>query len=84
MDGDLDLASISYFPDHTKSESFLFFENKGNIKFEVKTLSYFSKIKILTLDAGDFDKDGDLDIVLGGFDRSLEANSENQRMFLYY
>lgn len=79
MDGDLDLASISYFPDHTKSESFLFFENKGNIKFEVKTLSNFSKIKILTLDAGDFDKDGDLDIVLGGFDRSLEANSRKSK-----
>jgi hypothetical protein len=78
-DGDLDLASISYFPDLLEKESFLYFENKGKLNFEVSTFSKFSKLKFLTLDAGDFDKDGDLDIVLGAFDRSLAANSGKAR-----
>ncbi len=67
MDGDLDLAVISYFPDyaHTPDESFLILENKGDMSFEASSLSISTSGKWLTADRGDFDKDGDVDILLG-------------------
>jgi FG-GAP-like repeat len=72
-DGDLDLASIAYFPDfvHKPQEAFIYWENKGNWQFEPSTIDKVSEGRWLTMDAGDIDADGDIDIVLGNTDFML-------------
>ena len=66
-DGDLDIASISFFPDYDKSprESFVYLENKGGLKFEPSTFRECIAGRWVTMDADDVDDDGDIDIVLG-------------------
>jgi hypothetical protein len=66
-DGDLDIASISYFPDyeHHPQESFLYWENKGDDSFQPFSFPQADAGRWLTMDAGDLDGDGNIDIVLG-------------------
>ena len=66
-DGDLDIASISYFPDyaHRPEESFLYWENKGGLSFRPASFNGAASGRWLTMDAGDVDGDGDTDIILG-------------------
>jgi len=66
-DGDLDIAAISFFPDYEKSpeESFVYLENKGDWKFEAFSFPQCTAGRWITMDAGDLDGDGDIDIVLG-------------------
>ena len=67
-DGDLDIAAISFFTDYDKSpeESFVYLENRGGLKFTAHTFPDCHRGRWLTMDAGDLDGDGDVDIVLGG------------------
>jgi hypothetical protein len=66
-DGDLDMAAISYFPDYARSpeESFVYFENAGNFVFNSVSVPEHAAGRWITMDAGDFDGDGDEDVVLG-------------------
>jgi hypothetical protein len=66
-DGDLDLAAVAFFPDYHKSprESFIYFENQGGLKFVPTTFRECVAGRWLTMDAGDLDGDGHLDLVLG-------------------
>lgn len=67
LDGDLDIAAISYFPDYVNApeESFVYLENKGDLQFEGHTLADAQLGRWFTMDAGDVDGDEDLDILLG-------------------
>ena len=68
-DGDLDLATIAFFPDfsHQPEEGFVYLENLGGGDFKPYSLPQTQRGKWLTMDAGDVDGDGRLDIVLGNF-----------------
>jgi FG-GAP-like repeat len=68
-DGDLDIAAISFFPDFNQkpNEGFLYFENQGNMNFNISTMNEASRGKWMVMDVGDIDNDGDKDIVLGSF-----------------
>ncbi|MDJ1493238.1 VCBS repeat-containing protein [Cytophagaceae bacterium DM2B3-1] len=67
QDGDLDIATIAYFPDYEKhpEESFVYLENKGSFQFEPFTFPEFDFGRWQVMDTGDIDKDGDIDILLG-------------------
>ena len=69
LDGDLDIAAISFFPDYLRypEESFIYLENKGNLKFDDYSFPEASKGRWVVMDAGDMDADGDIDIALGSF-----------------
>ena len=72
-DGDYDLAVIAYYPDPTTKirENFLYFENKtreksNRFKFKISALPELKDFTFVSMDAGDLDGDGDLDIAIGG------------------
>jgi hypothetical protein len=69
LDGDLDLAMIAFYsePSMTQNESFLYFQNQGNLNFKVSNLNIPFGGRWMVMDAGDADQDGDLDILLGNF-----------------
>ena len=69
QDGDLDIASIAFFPDFELDpvRSFVYLENTGNNKFTPRTFPETNRGRWLTMDAADVDQDGDLDLLLGSF-----------------
>lgn len=69
LDGDLDIASISFFPDYANNpeESFLYLENTGDLAFKPYSFPQAERGRWMVMDAADMDGDGDLDIALGSF-----------------
>ena len=69
LDGDPDIAAISFFPDYRSypEESFVYLENKGHLQFDDYSFSQASRGRWVVMDAGDMDGDGDTDIALGSF-----------------
>jgi hypothetical protein len=69
LDGDLDIAAISFFPDYLRypEESFIYLQNKGSLQFEDYSFPQAHNGRWVVMDAGDMDADGDIDIVLGSF-----------------
>lgn len=70
-DGDIDFAASAFFPDFGRliDESFVYLENKDPEKFSFKSYTLKSEVplKSLTLEMGDIDGDGDMDIIGGHF-----------------
>lgn len=66
LDGDLDLAAISFYPDYSR-ENFVLLENDGGLRFKAFTMEEAGTGRWMVMDAGDLDGDGDADIVLGSF-----------------
>jgi hypothetical protein len=84
-DGDLDIASISYFPAKaTPWEAFIYFENNGGLNFKPYSLpSHVRFQRGLTMDAGDLNSDGKLDIILGnGYYTSDSLNGIKEPLFI--
>ena len=71
LDGDIDIAALATFPDYENdpSSSFVYLENKNAKSFEFQDTTFkgVNSGRWLLMDSGDFDRDGDLDIVLSSF-----------------
>lgn len=67
LDGDLDIVAVSFFPDWESrpEESFIFLENRGNENYAPQTFNTVNSGRWMVMDTHDYDKDGDLDIILG-------------------
>lgn len=71
LDGDLDIAAISMFPDFADrpEEGFVYLENDGRMNFSASTIKGVKSGRWLCMDTGDLDGDGDQDIAIGSFVR---------------
>lgn len=67
LDGDLDIAAISFFPDFAQkpAEGFALLENDGQNRFTATTFTGAERGRWIVMDTGDPDGDGDTDILLG-------------------
>lgn len=69
QDGDVDVAAIAFFPDlkdHPEQGFFYFENNNGKLLPQITSLA--SAGRWLTLEATDYDRDGDEDLLLGALD----------------
>ncbi|QRR01812.1 FG-GAP repeat domain-containing protein [Dyadobacter sandarakinus] len=85
QDGDLDVAAIAFFADfrHGRQQTFLYLEQQkaaqGNhTDFIPATLPIGHEGRWICMDAGDWDGDGDEDLVLGSFSRGF-LNQDDTR-----
>ena len=75
LDGDLDIAAISFFPDYYSypEESFVYLENMGGFKYEDYSFEGSTDGRWIVMDAADMDGDGDVDLAIGSFVAFLAA-----------
>jgi hypothetical protein len=78
LDGDLDFAVMSFFPDFedAQDEGFVWLENKNAAQYQFvpHTTPKARSGRWMVMDKGDFDEDGDVDLLLGSF--LLQLNRE--------
>ncbi|HEY8971497.1 MAG TPA: VCBS repeat-containing protein, partial [Puia sp.] len=68
-DGDLDIATISFFADYVNQpeEGFVYLENEESFQFQPYSLPAARWGRWITMNTGDLDGDGREDILLGNF-----------------
>ena len=80
-DGDLDIATISFFANFSRQpeEGFVYLENEGQLKFKPFSSPELQVGRWFTMDTGDLDGDGKIDIVLGNcsFGPTIERSDFN-------
>lgn len=68
LDGDLDIAAIAFYTNLEQPEhGFVYLNNEGSLNFTAATTPDAASGKWLCMEAGDFDRDGDQDIILGSY-----------------
>lgn len=78
MDGDLDIASIAFFADlkNNPAEKFILFRQEKPMEFIPHAMPELENAgRWICMDAGDFDHDGDPDIVLGNYSKGFIIQS---------
>jgi len=80
-DGDLDIAATSFYSDlDNPAHGFIYLSNEGKMNFKAFSTPAAAPGKWLTMEAADFDKDGDIDIVLGSYFHTV---GEVSRLFAH-
>jgi len=76
LDGDWDIAAISFFPDFDKQPeaAFIYLENDGTDTFTPYTFEEENPGRWLVMDTGDLDDDGDTDLILGSLTLEVLGN----------
>lgn len=68
LDGDLDIAAIAFYTNLEQPEhGFVYLNNEGSLNFTAAATPDAAAGKWLCMEAGDFDRDGDQDIILGSY-----------------
>jgi hypothetical protein len=68
QDGDLDIGATSFYSDlNNPAHGFIYLSNEGKMTFKAHSSPLAGAGKWLTMEAADFDQDGDIDIVLGSY-----------------
>ncbi len=76
LDGDLDIAAISFFPDFAQQPQagFVYFENR-DMSYVARSLPLERLGRWMVMDAGDMDGDNDIDLVLGSLTFEVPGDS---------
>lgn len=79
QDNDFDIAAIAFFPDFERypEESFVYFENKGNNQFIPYTTHEATLGRWIDMELGDYDNDGDQDIILAALNITTTPVPDN-------
>lgn len=83
LDGDIDIATISFFPDNQQkaASNFKYFEQTSPFVFQTSTFDEAIYGNWMTIDAGDIDLDGDSDILLGSFALNKKPQDRGKREY---
>lgn len=79
LDGDLDIAAISFFPDFSAAypAGMVLLENINNQYYEPHSLPKIEMGRWIVMDAGDLDNDGDVDLALGSLAFEVVNDKQN-------